>query len=86
MSDEKRKFRRETRLLQSQSSWLQKAVFAFRKVDDVQDRLADLHDRDPEPYTIEVDGKELPLEAVEDALDERATQLQKTIRERRNRV
>lgn len=86
MSEDKRRFRRETRLLQNESSWLQKALFALRKVDDVQDRLADLRDEDRTPYAIELGGTAVPLEAIEDALEGRATELQKTVRERRNRI
>lgn len=86
MTDDKRRFRRETRLLQNESSWLQKALFALRKVDDVQDRLADLHDSDPETYRLEIDGREVALEDVEDALEARAGELRKTVRERRNRI
>ena len=86
MSDEKRRFRRETRLLQNQSSWLQKALFALRKVQDVEDRLDDLNDRDPATYTLEVDGKPVALEDIEDAIETRAGELQKTVRERRNRI
>lgn len=86
MSDEKRRFRRETRLLQNESSWLQKALFALRKVEDVQDRLAELNDRDPTPYVLDLDGREVELEAFEDALESRAGELQSVVRERRNRM
>lgn len=86
MSDDKRRFRRETRLLQNESSWLQKALFALRKVQDVEDRLADLNDRDPETYTLDVDGKAVALEDIEDAIEARAGELQTTVRERRNRI
>lgn len=87
MSDEKkRRQRRETRLMQSESSWLQKALFALRKVEETRDRIADLNDRDPVSYTLEVAGKDVHLEAVEDALDARAQSLLNQIRERRNRM
>lgn len=86
MTDERRKQRRETRLMQSESSWLQKALFALRKVEDTRDRIADLHDRDPESYTLEVDGRKLPLEEVEDAIEARADALLEKVRERRNRM
>lgn len=84
MTDDKRRFRRETRLLQNESSWLQKALFALRKVEDVRDRLAELHERGPETYGLVVDGEEVPLASIEDALEVRAGELQKTVRERRN--
>lgn len=86
MTDDKRQQRRETRLMQSESSWLQKALFALRKVEETRDRIADLNDRDPAPYTMEVEGRTVPLERIEDALDKRAQGLLNEIRERRNRM
>lgn len=86
MSDDKRRQRRQTRLMQSESSWLQKALFALRKVEDTRDRIDDLHERDPETYTLEIEGKEVPLEHVEDALEARADALLEKVRERRNRM
>lgn len=86
MTDDKRKFRRETRLLQSESSWIQKAIFALGKVDDARDRMADLRDREREPFTIEVDGTTIAGDALEDALEARAKELMQTVRERRNRM
>ncbi|HSH46417.1 MAG TPA: hypothetical protein VK966_11290 [Longimicrobiales bacterium] len=86
MSDEKRKFRRETRLLQNEASWLQKAMFALGKVDDVRDRLADLRDSAREPFTLQVDGSPVSGDALADALETRAKELLSTIRERRNRM
>ena len=85
VSDDKRRFRRETRLLQNESSWLQKALFALRKIEDIRDRLAELHDRDAETYTLHVGGDAIALEEIEDALETRAAELQGEVRERRNR-
>lgn len=86
MADEKRKFRRETRLLQNESSWIQKAVFALRKVDDARDRIADLREASREPFTVDVDGTTVSGDALEDALEARVTELKNTIRERRNQM
>jgi hypothetical protein len=84
--DDKRRQRRQTRLMQSESSWLQKALFALRKVEDTRDRIDDLHDRDPGTYTLDIDGRDIPLEDVEDALEARANTLLDKVRERRNRM
>ena len=85
MTDEdRRKHRRQTRLMQSEASWLQKALFALRKVEDTQDRLADLDDRDPKRYTLDVEGDEVPLDSVEDAIEGRAREILEEVRERRN--
>lgn len=86
MSDDRRKERRQTRLMQSESAWLQKALFALRKVEDTRDRMADLRDEEPEPYTLPIDGREVPLEEVEDALEARAGAILERVRERRNRM
>ena len=83
---EKRRERRKTRLLQSESSWLQKALFALRKIEDVQDRIADLEDREADDYVLKVDGKKVDLGALEDALEARAQDLRVTVRERRARI
>ena len=85
MTDEdRRKHRRQTRLMQSEASWLQKALFALRKVEDTQDRIADLDDRDPERYTLDVQGDDVPLDSLEDALEGRAKEILEEVRERRN--
>lgn len=86
MTDDRRKQRRQTRLMQSESSWLQKALFALRKVEDTRDRIADLHDGEPEAYTLPVGGREVEIAAIEDAIEARANALQTEIRERRNRM
>ena len=86
MSDDKRRQRRKTRLMQSESSWLQKALFALRKVEDTRDRIADLDDSDPEPYTFSVGDRDVPLEEVEDAIEARASALLEEVRQRRNRM
>lgn len=86
MTDERRRQRRQTRLMQAESSWLQKALFALRKVEDTRDRIADLDDSDPEAYTFELGDREVPLAEVEDAIEARATALLEQVRERRNQM
>ena len=72
--------------MQSEASWLQKALFALRKVEDTRDRIADLDDSDPESYTFEMEGRDVPLEDVEEAIESRASALLEEVRERRNRM
>lgn len=87
MSDaERRRKRREIRLLNTESVWLQKALFAIRKAHDTREKLADVRDRKPDPYEIAVDGKQLSVEALEDALEERSAALVKDVRERRQNL
>ncbi|HUH11499.1 MAG TPA: hypothetical protein VMK65_00260 [Longimicrobiales bacterium] len=83
MSDEKRRQRREIQLQNSESVWLQKALFALRKAEDVHEKLADVRAKDPAPYTLEVDGSQVELEAVEEAIERRAQGLIERVRERR---
>lgn len=82
-SAERRRKRKEIRLMNSESVWLQKALFAVRKAEEARDKLADARDEDPEPYTMPVDGNELSMEALEDALEARAKKLRETVKERR---
>lgn len=84
MTTEKRRQRKMTRLMQQESVWLQKALFAFRKVEDARDRLADTREVDPDPLELEIDGRTVPVEAIEDALESRIQLLLTTVRERRN--
>ena len=72
--------------MQSEASWLQKALFALRKVEDTRDRIADLDDADPEAYTFELEGRSVPLEDVENAIEARAKALLETVRQRRNHM
>jgi hypothetical protein len=84
MNDQRRKkTRREIRLLQSESVWLQKALFALRKAEDAREKLADVRDQEVEPYTLAAGDGTLVVEEVEDALETRATELVKTVREMR---
>lgn len=83
---ERRRRRREIRLLQSESSWLQKALFALRKAEAEREKLSDVRDEEPEDYTLDVGGSDLPLEALEDALDERIQAQLSDIRERRKQL
>lgn len=73
-------------MLQDESVWLQKALFALRKAQDARERLSELRDEDAEPYPITVEGRSMALEAFEDALEERIERLIKNVRERRRTV
>ena len=84
MSSEKRRQRKMTRLMQQESVWLQKALFAFGKVEDTREKLADAREEDPEPLELEIDGRSVQVEAIEDALESRIQELLTTVRERRN--
>ena len=86
MNDDRRRQRKETRILQDESVWLQKALFALRKAEDAHERLFDLREEEAEPYTLVVEDRGIAMEAIEDALEERVERLIKNVRERRRTV
>ncbi len=81
--DERRQKRKEITHLQSESVWLQKALFALRKAEDAWQKLADSREETGEPYTLRVGGREVAVEDLEEGLDQRAERLIKTVREMR---
>lgn len=83
MSDERRQKRKEIGHMQSESVWLQKALFALRKAEDAREKLADARDEAPEPYVLAVGERDVSVEELEEALDQRAERLIKTVREMR---
>lgn len=68
------------RALQSESAWLQKALFALRKAEAASEDAAEA---EAEDYELRVAGEPLPLEALESALQDRAEALMATTKEMR---
>lgn len=85
-SKEKRKQRREMRLIQQEATWLQKAVFAFGKVEDLREKIADLNETEPEPLTVQIEGSEVSLDDVSEALEQKVQGTLEMLRERRGMV
>ncbi len=85
-SKEKRRQRREMRLMQQEATWLQKAVFAFGKVEDIREKIADMNETEPDPLTVELEGTEIPLDDIAEALEERVQGTLEMLRERRGMV
>lgn len=85
-SDEGRKKRREMRLMQQEATWLQKAVFAFGKVEDLREKIADLNETEPDPLTVQIEGSEVSLDDVSEALEEKVQATLEMLRERRGMV
>ncbi len=83
MSDRRRQQRREIRLQQRESSWLQKALFALGKAEDTREKLAETRDEEPFTYSVKLDDREITMEELEDALQSRIEYLMETVRERR---
>ncbi len=80
---QRRQQRKEIRLIQNHSSWLQKALFALQKAETAREKLADAKDEDLERFVIEYDGEEYDVEAFEEALESRVKNLLEVTRERR---
>lgn len=81
---QRRQQRKEIRLIQNHSSWLQKALFALQKAETAREKLADAKDEgDPGPFVIEYEGEEYDVDAFEEALENRVQELLTVTRERR---
>jgi hypothetical protein len=74
------------RLIQQEATWLQKAVFAFGKVEDLREKIADLNETEPEPLTVDIEGSEVSLDDVSTALEEKVQATLEMLRERRGMV
>lgn len=81
---QRRQQRKEIRLIQNHSSWLQKALFALQKAETAREKLSDAQGEDePGPFIIEYDGDEYDVDAFEEALESRVQELLTVTRERR---
>ena len=87
MSDVERRVRRkEIRHLQSESVWLQKAVFALRKAEAAREQVAEIRNEEAYTYAVDVAGREVSLEELEDAIDARVEGLTRKVREMRRNI
>lgn len=75
MDEARRRRRREIRQLNNESVWLQKALFALRKAEEAREKLADVRSEEAGAYTLPVGDDSLPVEVLEDALEERTKEL-----------
>lgn len=62
---EKRQAVRERKILQSESRWLQKALFALSKADDDREKLSDDH---TETLVVTIKGETYDLDSVTSAV------------------
>lgn len=86
MNDQKRMQRREIRLIQRESTWLQKALFALGKAEEARESLAELRNETPAPFKVSLEGRAVALEELEEALDDHIQELMGLVRERRRTV
>lgn len=79
---------RERRILQSESRWLQKALFALSKAESDREKLEKERGEAVEPLTVVLDGKSYELDdvrdAVGDAVQERVEMIRTTLHRSRS--
>ncbi|MEX2465535.1 MAG: hypothetical protein WD995_01410, partial [Gemmatimonadota bacterium] len=75
MAQDKRQLRKERRLVQSESRWMQKALFALNKAEDARAKLAKARNEEGEPETVTVGGKSLSIDALRTAIQGRVETL-----------
>ena len=83
MNDDRRRYRRETQLLSSESAWLQKAVFALQKAEDAREKLAESRGEDAGGLELSVNDSQVSIDEVQDGLEGRARTIQDEVKERR---
>lgn len=86
MADERRQKRKEIRFIQSESVWLQKALFALHKAEAAHEKVADARDEETGDYTLKYPGGSYNIEAFESALEQRIEKLMGTVREMRGNL
>jgi hypothetical protein len=82
-SQDRRQQRQEIRYIQSESAWLQKALFALHKAEAAREKLEEAQGRDPSPYALTMAGERVELEVFEEALEARAQSLLAELQARR---
>jgi hypothetical protein len=70
----------ERRLLESESRWLQKALFALSKAEDDRGKLDEADGNPLEPMTITIDGKSFDGDAVTSAMKEAVSERSESLR------
>lgn len=83
MVDDKRQLRKERRLVQSESRWMQKALFALNKAEDAREKLAKSRQEEGNAAVVTVGGKDLSIEALRAAIQGRVETLADVLQERR---
>ncbi len=86
VTQDRRQQRREIRLIQSHSSWLQKALFALHQAEAAHEKLQEANGDEAEPLVLEHEDGAISLEAFEEALESRIKDLLTETRERRRAI
>lgn len=83
MTDKKKTRRLLLKAMQTESTWLQKALFALSKAEDARESLAELMDDELEPVMVGSGNNAVTLAEVEEALEHRVTTLMEDVQEER---
>ena len=71
----------ERRLMESESRWLQKALFALGKAEDDRDKLDAALDAEVEPIKVEIKGKSFDMATVSEAMTEAIRERSESLRQ-----
>ena len=83
MAKDKRQLRKERRLVQSESRWMQKALFALGKAEAAREKLAKARDEEMKDETVKIGGKSMSLDALRDVIQTRVDSLAEILQEKR---
>lgn len=87
MSSERRRKRKEMRLVQNEAAWIQKALFALGKAESAHEKLVDFREAgDPGEYAFDLKGEEVSVEEIEEALESRLSGLKEKLKARRQNL
>ncbi|MEJ2541763.1 MAG: hypothetical protein P8188_17660 [Gemmatimonadota bacterium] len=70
-------------MLSTESTWLQKALFALQKAESAQEKWADLHEEEEANFVLPYDGGELDVDTIREAIENRISDLLSEVKERR---
>lgn len=73
-----RERRRLEQNLQKEARWLQKTIFSLRKAHDAREKVVDTNGEPLRPL-VTVDGTQIPIERLEQLIDERVDQIREEL-------
>ena len=81
MVDDKRQLRKERQLVQSESRWMQKALFALNRAEDAREKLAKTRQEEGDATVVNIGGQDLSIDALRAAIQERVETLAEVLQE-----
>lgn len=86
MSNARRMKRREIKVLSTESTWLQKALFALQKAESAREKWADLHDEEESDFVLPHDDGDVEVDTFREAVENRISDLLSEVKELRRVV